>query len=263
MKFNYFSSFLVAVIFVLLLSSCGGVKHAQLIMFEDVGNDLFPLGRIPALNIRPDDILSIQVASRNPERVAAFRRSYENAANTGAAAFSPPTEGYRVDEQGNIYMPFLNQVSASGKTVVELRQQITDRLIEFIPDAAVQVRFLNFRVTLLGEVNQPNTYTIPNERLTILEAIGMAGDFTSYARRNSLLVIRERNEKREFARLDLQDKNLFMSPFFYLSPNDIVYVEPLKAKQYATQGDFFQRYSSVFVPVVSIVTFLVGALLFR
>ncbi len=246
----------------LLLSSCGGVKHAQLIMFENVGNDQFPLGKIPALNIRPDDILSIQVASRNPERVAAFRRSYDNAANTGAAAFSPPAEGYRVDEQGNIYMPFLGQIKASGKTVVDLRQEITDRLAEYIPDAAVQIRFLNFRVTLLGEVNQPNTYTIPNERLTVLEAIGMAGDFTPYARRNSLLIIRERNEKRELARLDLQDKNLFMSPFFYLSPNDIIYVEPLKAKQYATQGDFFQRYSSVFLPVVSLLTFFAGVLFF-
>jgi polysaccharide biosynthesis/export protein len=263
MKFNHFSHFLSPIILVLLFSSCGGVKHAQLTMFEKVGNDQFPLGRIPALSIRPDDILSVQVASRNPERVAAFRRSYENAANSGAEAFSELAEGYRVNEQGNIYLPFLGQVKASGKTVVDLRQEITDRLAEFIPDAAVQVRFLNFRVTLLGEVNQPNTYTIPNERLTILEAIGLAGDFTPYARRNSLLIIRERNEKREFARLDFQNKNLFMSPFFYLSPNDIVYVEPLKAKQYATQGDFFQRYSSVFVPVVSVVTYLVGALLFR
>lgn len=263
MRFNNPLRFLSPIMLILLFASCGGVKHDQLMMFDQVGNDQFPLGKIPALNIRTDDILSIQVASRNPERVAAFSQSDENLANTGAAAFSPPAEGYRVDEQGNIYLPFLGQVEASGRTVVDLRQEITDRLAEFIPDAAVQVRFMNFRVTLLGEVNQPNTYTIPNERLTVLEALGMAGDFTSYARRDAVLVIRERNDKREFARIDIQDKNLFMSPFFYLSPNDIVYVEPLKAKQYATRGDFLQRYSNVLFPVVNLLTFFAGALIFR
>lgn len=263
MKSKHFLYILSAIILILLFNSCGGVRHDQLTMFEEVGNDRFPLGKIPALKIRSDDILNIQVASRNPDRVAAFRQSDENAGNKGAAAFSPPAEGYRVDEQGNIFLPFLGQVAAAGKTVVELRQEITDLLADYIPDAAVQVRFMNFRVTLLGEVKNPNTYTIPNERLTVLEALGMAGDFTSYARRDAVLIIRERNNKREFARIDIQDKNLFMSPFFYLSPNDIVYVEPLKAKQYATRGDFLQRYSNILFPIVNLLTFFAGALIFR
>ncbi len=149
-------------------------------------------------------------------------------------------------------MPFLGTIKASDKTIVELRTEISNDLSAYIPDASVQVRFLNFRVTLLGEVNRPNTYNIPNERLTILEALGMAGDFTSYARRNSVLLIRERGGQREFARLDTQKRTLFQSPYFYLRPNDIVYVEPLKAKKYATQGDFIQRYAPVLHPLVAL-----------
>ena len=122
----------------------------------------------------------------------------------------------------------------------------------------MQVRFLNFRVTVLGEVRAPNTYIIPNERLTILEAIGMAGDFTPYSRRNSVLVIRQRSDIREFGRVNTQDTVLFQSPYFYLSPNDIVYVEPLKAKQYATQGDFASRYAPLLFPIVSLLTFFLG-----
>ena len=138
-----------------------------------------------------------------------------------------------------------------------MREEIANKLVDFIPDASVQVRFVNFRVTLMGEVKQPNTYIIPNERLTILEAIGMAGDFTDYARRNSVLVVRERNGVREFARVNTQDPELFNSPYFYLSPNDIVYVEPLKAKQYATRGDFIDRYSVILVPFISAITVLI------
>ena len=230
-------------------------------MLETIESEIVTIDSIPVLTIRPDDILNIQVASRNPENIVAFQLIRENRGATRGEGALGVQEGYRVDEEGNIYLPFLGKVIAAGKTIIELREAITNDLVEYIPDASVQVRFINFRVTVLGEVNQPNAYTIPNERLTILEAIGMAGDFTPYARRDAVLVIRERNEQREFARINTRDKNLFQSPYFYLSPNDLVYVEPLKAKQYATQGDFFQRYAPVFYPLVSMVTFLIGTAL--
>jgi polysaccharide export outer membrane protein len=111
---------------------------------------------------------------------------------------------------------------------------------------------------MIGEVTRPNAYIIPNEHLNLLEAVGMAGDFTPYARRNSVLVIRERNQVREFARINTQKDSLFSSPYFYLRPNDVVYVEPLKAKQYAIQGDFLNRYSPVILPIVTLATFFIG-----
>lgn len=240
-----------------LCSSCGNVKYGQLLSFEHIEPGQMSLDSVPVLSIQTDDILNIQVASRNPETVAAFRVLREGVAASSSAALGTP-EGYRVDENGYIFLPFLGGVKAAGKTLQELRKEIADQMINFIPDASVQVRFVNFRVTLMGEVRAPNTYIIPNERLTILEAIGMAGDFTEYARRNAVLVIRERNEVREFARVNIQDPRLFASPYFYLSPNDIVYVEPLKAKQYATQGDFFQRYAALLFPIVTLFTFFLG-----
>lgn len=241
----------------LLISSCGSVKHADMMILVEAQNELASIDSLPMLVVQTDDILSIVVASRNPETVVAFYHPRELSGASGERALGVQ-EGYRVDEQGNIYLPFLGAVKASGKTIMQLRQEISDRLVDFIPDAAIQIRFINFRVTLLGEVTRPNTYIIPNERLTILEAIGMAGDFTPYARRNSVLVIRQRDNIREFARVDVQAKEIFQSEYFFLSPNDIIYVEPLKAKQYVTQGDFVQRYSIVLVPLVSLLTFLLS-----
>ncbi len=243
-----------------LWQSCGSVKHTEMMMLTEMTEETMHIDSLPVLKIRTDDILSIKVASRNPETVIAFRQTIEASAAAGERALGTQ-EGYRVDEQGNIYLPFLGPVQAAGKSLLELRQNITDSLIQFIPDASIQVRFMNFRVTLLGEINRPNTYIIPNERLTILEAIGMAGDFTPYARRNSVLVIREREGNRDFNRINTQNKTVFESPFYYLNPNDIVYVEPLKAKQYATQGDFLQRYSGILIPLVSLITFVLGTTL--
>jgi polysaccharide export outer membrane protein len=231
-----------------------------MMMLTEMQNELVNIDSLPILKIHTDDILHIQVASRNPETVIAFYQPAKSSGAAGEIALGSQ-EGYRVDEEGNIYLPFLGKVKAADKTIIELRQNITVNLTKFIPDASVQVRFLNFRVTLLGEINRPNAYIIPNERLTILEAIGMAGDFTPYARRNSVLVIREREGVREFNRINTQNKSVFNSPYFYLSPNDIVYVEPLKAKQYATSGDFLQRYAGVLFPVVSLITFVLGATL--
>ncbi|MBK7410555.1 MAG: polysaccharide biosynthesis/export family protein [Saprospirales bacterium] len=264
MVFKYPTYLFLLLLAHFLLSSCGGVKYAQILMLDDVldGSDSIP--NLPVLSVRTDDIINIQVASRNPETVIAFQQQKVGGAgadaSAGAGALGIP-DGYRVDEEGNIYLPYIGKVHAAGKTIIKLREEITTNLIQFIPDVSVQIRFMNFRVTLLGEVAKPNTYIIPNERLTILEAIGMAGDFTPYAERNSVLFIRDRNNVREYARVNTQDKTLFLSEYFYLSPNDIIYVEPLKAKQFATQGDFVQRYSVIIVPFVSFLTFLLSALI--
>ena len=231
-------------------------------MLEGIQQDTLPIGNIPALQIRPDDILDIQVSSRLPETVSAFNINHpdESTGRAGEQAYGT-LKGYRVDEEGNIYLPFLGKVEATGKTIVDLRKEISEKLSMFIPDASVQIRFLNFRVTVLGEVTRPNTYIIPNEKLTVLEAIGMAGDFTPYAMRDNVLVIREREDEREMGRINVRDSDVFTSPYFYLSPNDIIYIQPLKAKKFATQGDFLQRYAILIVPVVSFGTFLLGTII--
>ncbi len=251
-----FRSLMLIGMLAMLLGSCGSVKHHQIIQFEQVADQLTLIDSHPVLKIADDDILDITVSSRNVENVAAFAQAAELRGDAGERAFGLQ-RGYRVDEQGMINLPFIGPVKASEKTIIELRHEITDKLSAYVPDASVQIRYLNFRVTLLGEVTRPNTYTIPNERLTLLEALGMAGDFTSYAKRDSVLVIRERGGQREFVRLNTQKDSLFASPYFYLKPNDIIYVEPLKAKKFATQGDFVQRYAPVLYPLVALLTAII------
>lgn len=228
-------------------------------MLQQVTADTTKIDSFPVLVIQTDDILNIKVSSKNPETVIAFQALIKETPNAAAGeAALGVQEGYRVDEDGNIYMPFLGAVQAAGKSIPALRQEITDKLARYIPDAAVQIRFLSFRVTLMGEVMRPNTYIIPNERLNLLEAVSMAGDFTPYAKRNAVLLIRQRNDVREMVRINTQSPELFTSPYFYLSPNDMVYVEPLKAKQYATQGDFLSRYGTAMIPIVGLLTFILG-----
>jgi len=241
----------------ILMSSCGSVKHADMLMLQDIQNQIAAIDTLPVLHIQPDDILRIQVSSRNPEALLAFQTGIPNNEGGAGERALGVQEGYRVDDQGNIYLPFLGKIAVARKTIIQLRDEIAARLVAYFPDATVQVRYLNFRVTLMGEVMRPNAYVIPNERLNILEAIGMAGDFTPYARRNAVLVIRERNGIREMARINTQDATLFQSPYFYLNPNDIIFVEPLKAKQYATRGDFFERYAPLVFSFLSVLTLLV------
>ncbi len=247
---------------ILMFNSCGSVRIDDMVMMQDVQNELALVDSLAAIEIRPDDILSIKVASRNPDNVRAFQEFNGISRNpTSGSDALASAEGYRVDEEGKIYLPFLGPVSAAGKTVIQLRQEIKTALEQYVREVTVQVRFLNFKITVLGEVNRPNTYSIPNEKLTILEAIGMAGDFTHYAKRNTILVIRQRSDIREFARIDTQDKSLFTSRYFFLKPNDIIYVEPLKARQYATTGDFFDRNGRWIAALTGAATFTLGLLL--
>ncbi len=258
------SYLLVSFCTVMILSGCGSVRLEEMQMLNDVQNELDNIANIPILIIQQDDILSIEVFSRQPQAVAAFNvgnpTNVINSATGVGASGLHTLNGYRVDEEGNIYLPYIGAFNVVNKTVKQVRDELTVQLTRYFDDISIRIRFLNFKVTILGEVNNPNVYIIPNERLNILEAIGMASDFTPYAQRNSVLLIRERGDRREFVRVNTQDKDLFTNPYFYLAPNDVLYIAPLKAKQYATRGDFFDRYGRFLIPFVSLATFLAGVL---
>jgi polysaccharide export outer membrane protein len=141
--------------------------------------------------------------------------------------------GYLVSNGGTIEFPVLGTIKAAGLTKEQLKETITKKLVDqkLLTDPIVTVRFLNFRVTVLGEVNHPGELSVPSEKISLLEAIGLAGDLTIYARRDNVLVIRENeNGDKEIKRIDLNSKELLSSPYYYLRSNDIVYVEPNKAR---------------------------------
>jgi polysaccharide export outer membrane protein len=152
----------------------------------------------------------------------------------------------------------IGELPVAGLTIEAARDTIKNRLRAYLNDPIVNIRFLNFRYTILGEVKSPNTFTAPSDRITILEAIGAAGDLTQYANRTNILVVREQNGQREFGRVNLHDRRIFMSPYFYLRQNDVIYVEPIP-ERVGTVSDRFVRvlpYISAGFTVINLIVIL-------
>lgn len=221
------------------------------------------ISNAPEHRIQPDDILSITVTSLNPESNALFNRGeiipVRGDGNYKADALSSATmlskDGYLVAKDGLITFPVLGKVQLSGLTRTEAKDKLTLRLEEFLRDPIVNVQFVNFRVTVIGEVKDPATFVITTDKITILEALGLAGDMTMYGKRENVLVIREEGGLRTVARLDLSSKEVFSSPYFYLQQNDVVYVEPDKLKQ--TQASTNTRKLAIITSSISILSFLI------
>jgi polysaccharide export outer membrane protein len=188
---------------------------------------------LPQLTIQPDDLLSIRIKALDPIAAAPLNIDPEGAMNMNMNMGNGgmrPLIGYLVDREGTIDMPLLGKIKVLGKTTDEVRQIVLEKLEPFLNNPVVSVRFLNFRITVLGEVLQPGSFFVANERVTVLDMLGQAGDITPYGNRTNILVVREEDGKRGFGRLNLQDRSVFESPYFYLQQNDVIYVEPLEVR---------------------------------
>lgn len=144
--------------------------------------------------------------------------------------------GYFVEADGKIKLPYVGSVQAEGLTRLQLENVLTELFKEYTKNPIVNVRFLNYSFSVLGEVAKSGKYNMVNERTTILEAITMAGDLTDLGKRDNVLVIREVNGLRTFAKVNLSSKDLFKSPYFYLRTNDVIYIEPVRAKFISRNG---------------------------
>lgn len=220
------------------LPSC--ISHKELIYLNDLPADtdvtdsIFNVG-LSDLRIQPDDLLSITVSSYNLEASKPFNPEGNNMqtmaqAMQGANNTVEMLSGYFVDTQGNIDFPVIGKVYVNRKTLSEAQELLYSKLRVYLKDAVVNIRYLNLKISVLGEVQRPGTIRLTNKRLTIFEAIGLAGDMTPYSNRSNVIVIREKNGRRSIKRLNLQSSNIFKSPFYYLQQNDVVYVEPNKYK---------------------------------
>jgi polysaccharide export outer membrane protein len=212
---------------IIFLSSCVNTKNAT--YFNGLQDTLISSDApLPEAVIQMNDLLSISVSSLNPEATLIFNTP--NSPTSGTA--NSLSSGYLVGTDGSIQFPVLGTIMAKGLTKTQLKEKITKSLLDkkLLIDPNVTIRFLNFRVTVLGEVTNPTVVNVPNEKISLLEAIGLAGDMTIYAKRNNVLVIREEGTQKSVKRLDLNSQELFTSPYYYLKSNDIVYVEPNKAR---------------------------------
>lgn len=213
--------------------------------------------------IHSDDLLAIMVNSRDPELALPFNMpmvTYQLGSNSSG---QQRVLGYLVDTNGNIDFPILGEIHAEGLTRMQLTELIKNKLIEgdLIKDPIVTVQFLNFKISVMGEVGRPGSFTISGDRITLLEALSMAGDLTIYGRRDRVGVIRENNGKRTILFHDLRSADIFNSPCYYLQQNDIVYVEPNKAK--SGQSSINQNNSiGVWVSVISLLT-TIAVLIFK
>jgi polysaccharide export outer membrane protein len=186
--------------------------------------------------IKPDDLLSILVMANDEKSTALFNMPLAIGNNLygGYTQGAPTPPGFLVNSEGNIEFPVIGSVKLAGLTRSQAIDLLKEKLSSYIVNPTIAVRILNFRITVLGDVRNPGTFTIPNERVTILEALGIAGDLLITAERQNILVIREENGKRREYRVDLTQESLFSSPVFFLEQNDVIYVEPNRAKRSAS-----------------------------
>jgi polysaccharide export outer membrane protein len=162
-----------------------------------------------------------------------FTTASTNYTTAGGGARVQPL-GYLVDNDGNIEIPLIGRLKVAGLRTNDAADTIRVRLKNYLKEPSVIVRNLNFKVSVLGEVARPSVYVIPDEKISIPEVLSLAGDLTIYGRRTNVMVIREENGSRQYARLDLTSREVFNSPFYYMHKNDIIYVEPIKTRINAT-----------------------------
>ncbi len=215
--------------------------------------------------IKSDDLLNINIQSLDPSisQLINSANVVMPALGASSAYVSNQTQlvsGYLVDKNGEIEIPFLGKIKLEGLTSIEAREYIKNGLSKYIKDPIVSVRFVNFKITVLGEVARPSTYLIPSEKISLLDAISLAGDLTIYGKRDNVMLVRAREGYNDVIRLNLNSKDILTSPYFYLQPNDLVYVEPNRAKIANSDGRQF-RYLGIVTSILSIVlVFLIRVL---
>ncbi len=206
--------------------------------------------------IQINDLLSIKISSLNPADGAMINGGGGASTSGAGVSAGANTGGYLVNSSGKVELPLIGFVKAIGLNRGQLEDSISARMKAYIKDPVVQVRFLNFHVTVLGDVGRPGELVPPTERFTLLEALGESGDLRITGRRDNVMVIREKNGKRQVGRVDLTSKSLFNSPYFYLQANDVIYVEPVKAS-YAHRNDIYTQYIGVASGIISLLVSII------
>ena len=208
---------------ILILSSCSTKK--EIIYFQGIEElEGMPAPEDFKAEIEVNDVLRIDVSSINEEVVEPFRFSVAGQTGGGNGG-SSSLNGYLVDVDGNINFPILGEVEVIGKTREEVEEYLTMALKDYVKDAVVRVRLMNFKVTVMGEIGS-QVINVPDERLSVLQAIAMSGDVSYDGKRENILVVRMQDGKIVTGRVDLTSAQVFTNPFYYLKQNDIIYVEP-------------------------------------
>ena len=251
-----------------LLTACQSYKKVPYFQNVEVVNEVEQQEKLYDAKIMPKDLLTIVVSCTSPELAIPFNLTVASNAGIAVSTSSyvttqPVLQPYLVDNEGNINFPVLGELKLGGLTKREAEQLIIDKLKPYMKETPiVTVRMVNYKISVIGEVTRPGTFTISNEKVNLLEALAMAGDMTVYGLRDNAKLIREdANGKQQIVALDLNKAETILSPYYWLQQNDIVYVTPNKAKaRNSDVGNSTSLWFSATSILVSIVSLLVNIL---
>jgi polysaccharide biosynthesis/export protein len=245
-------------LFLSQLSSCK--TREKLVYFQTQSDSLVSQSSYTPI-LKVDDYLSILVTSIDPTSVQAFNLPLANG-QTGQNGYTqgiPAGNGYLVHTDGTINLPVIGSFAIAGLSRLEAAEQLQQKLRAFTKEPIVHIQILNYKITVLGDVRSPGTYKIPNERITILEALGLAGDLKQTGERKNVLVVREEDGKKVEYRVDLTNSSVFSSPVYYLTQNDVIYVEPnVTARSESSflraTGGIFLSFTSLIITTITLIT---------
>ncbi|RZK70130.1 MAG: sugar transporter [Pedobacter sp.] len=248
--------YLMLALLTLLYSSCA--ERRNLVYFSNLakqtGSERL---QEQSIKIQQNDLLRINVSSLNQESNILFASNTQSNNSTPSYYLEP--SGYRVGYNGEVVFPVIGSVKVGGLTIAEAQDLVVSKLDKYVKQAIVEVQILNFKITVIGEVNKPSSFVVAGDHINLLEALGMAGDMTVYGKRENVLIIREQNGQRIMKRLNLNQQDALTSPFFTLRQNDIIYVEPDKSK--AIEYSPNTRLMPIVIASISAVAVLITALL--
>lgn len=254
-KSKYFFQPLILLLFI--LGSCVSKKKIIYLQYDSI--DVSKVNNNYQLRFKSDDMLQIIVSSENVESVLPFNLPVVAFQNTMGTAFGQPQQqAYLVDKDGYIEFPVLGSLKVAGLTRMEVIGLLKSKLDPaYVKDPIINVFITNFKVTVQGDVRTPGTFTLSNERLSIFDALGLAGDLNISGNRENILVLREENGTKNEYRLNLMSKKTLTSPAYYLQQNDVIYVEPNYAK---AQDAAYNRNTGLFISLGSVVISLLTLL---
>ncbi|MCD2425452.1 polysaccharide biosynthesis/export family protein [Niabella pedocola] len=227
--------------FMLALTACKTYQKVPYFRNIPADSSVYSQGRViptvsyQALKIKPDDLLGITITTLD-NSTAVLTEAVTRPQSGPGGVVSQAGNGFLVSAAGTIELPLLGTLQVSGSTTEQIKTQIQARAITYYKNPVVNVRLMNFKVTVLGEVGRPGTYFVNGEKATLLDALGLAGDLTIYGNRRNVLLLRDADGKQKSIRFDLNNGQALTSPYLYLQQNDVVYVEPGKAKAAANNA---------------------------
>ncbi|GAB4163118.1 MAG: polysaccharide biosynthesis/export family protein [Winogradskyella sp.] len=254
-------NFIIQIIVTLIITSCGSRKDLVYFQDEPIEDGVLVSEPKPII-YKPDDILTINVSALDPDTVKPFNLQVVSNNDTNLMNANGPRQfqSYLIDYDGYIDFPVLGKLKVAGLNRTQLTAMLVEKISEYANNPIVNVRLSNFTITILGEVRNPGTFTIQDERITVLEALGLADDLTIFGKRKNVLLIREVDGKKKFAKIDLTSVNAVNSPVYYLQQNDVIYVEPNNAR---IRSSTYNQNNSVLISAIGTLTTIIAVFLVR